>query len=184
MNVQRINRRSPLLIAAIGVLALFALDRLLLSTVLASWRDRQEQIATLQARLAQGDNLLDQETRWLRWREETGQRLLPENRSSAENQMLALVDGWARDGGLQVTALRPGWKQTDSKEPLFELQLTGSGGIASITRFLYAAETASSAVAIEQLELSAQNQDGRELGVNMRLTGLCQGNVAASRRRR
>ncbi len=176
-----IDRRKWLLAGAIGFLGLLVLDRLVLSPTLAGWRDRQDLIVQRRAQLADGNNLLDQETRWLRRRDEMQQRLLPPDKANAEKQLLGLVDDWARDSGFKLTALRPLWKQTEAREPLLELQVNGTGGMSAITRFLYAVETAPTAIAIEQLELSAQGQDGRELGLNMRWSGLCGGIAAKSR---
>ncbi len=184
MKLNALSRRQLLLIAVLGLLGLLVLDHLIFSPVLNGWRARQDRIAELRGWLAEGDNLLDQETRWLRRREEMMERLLPENRSVAENQLLGLVNDWARESGLKVTSLRPLWKETETREPLLELQVAGTCGIQSLTRFLYAVETARTAVAIEQLDLSAQGQDGRELGMTLRLSGLCQGGAVISRRKR
>ncbi len=173
MTFKGMETRKLLLIASLALLALLVLDRLVVSPLLAGWRERQERIAELRIQLAQADNLLGQESRWLRWREEAAERLLPVNQADAENQLLGLVDGWAREAGLKVTSLRPLWKETPAKRLLLELQISGSGNMASLTRFLHAIETGHTAIAVEQLDLSAQDQDGRELGLNMRVSGLC-----------
>jgi len=171
------DRRKPLLICATALILVLAVDRMLFSPALAHWRDRQQQIEALRIQLAHADNLLDQETRWLRRRQDMQQRLLPADKSGSEDQLLGLVDKWASSAGIQVTGLRPLWKQTRDQQALLEMQITGVGDIVATCRFLYAVESSAVAIAVDYFELTAQVNDGRKLALNLRISALPQSSI-------
>ncbi len=173
MNRAGLGRQRVLALAAGSALLLLLLDRVVFTPVLAGWRARAAEIATLQAAIATGSALLDQETRWQRWRDETGTRLLPAAPADAEGRLLTQVDGWARQAGLKVTALRPQWQPRSGGLPLVQLQVTASGPLSAIVPFLYQLETAQTALAIEQLSLTPARQEGGDLSLDVRLSGLC-----------
>lgn len=164
--------------AGICVLLLVA-DRLLLTPLLTRWRTKQDQIATLRLSIGQDQALLDQEARWHRWEAEARVRRLAGVRSEAESALIGAVDDWARGAGLTLTSIRPRWHEAtggDGRGPVqrarLELQLGGEGSVNAVTRFLYAAETAPMALAIERVDLSSASPDGQRLSLDLRVSGL------------
>jgi hypothetical protein len=174
VNLLRLGRERLLLFGALAALALLGLDRLVLTPCLVAWRARSEEILRLRLAAVQGGALIDQESRWLRWRDETNARLLPVAAGEAESTLLGKVDGWARSAGLAVTSLRPRWKQGAQQTRLLELQVVGSGAPAAVMGFMYQLETCPLALAVERLELVPRSPDGNELALDVRLSGLCQ----------
>ncbi len=174
------NRERLLVYAAGTCLALLLADRVVLSPVLATWDERAEAIREFRASLAQGATLLDQEARWLRWRDEAQARLLPAAPAEAESQLLTRVDGWARQASLRLTSLRPRWKDLGGGKTRLELQVTGTGSMNAVAGFVNSLETVPVAVAIEQLELRPARQDSTELTLDLRISGLCQSGATRS----
>ena len=81
------NRQQLLAVLAMGVLALLAADKLLLSPLSRLWQDRSRRIHDLRDRIANGSSLLKRErglsATWERMRTNT----LPTNASLAEQQV-------------------------------------------------------------------------------------------------
>jgi hypothetical protein len=177
MTWLRVSRERLLLGAALFCLLLLAVDRLVLVPFLAAWRARADEILHLRAAVKQGTVLMEQESRWLRWRDDLAGRLLPGAAGDAESQLLGHVDGWARAAGLAVSSLRPRWSVGPDRAPRFELQVAGSGPLQSVTSFLYQLEASSLALAVEHVELVSRNAQGSEIGLDVRLIALCQGNA-------
>jgi hypothetical protein len=182
MNLRRLGREKLLLGGTIVCLALFGLDRLLLTPVLAAWATRAEEIRRLRLANTQGADTIAQESAWLRWRDETKAKLLPAVPGDAESALLSRVDTWARSSGFNVSSLRPRWKEGAAQARLLELQVAGTGSPGAVTGFLYQLETSPVALAVEQLELVPRNPDGNELALDLRLSGLCPAATGKARR--
>ena len=177
-----ITRERLLLYAAGGCLGLLLLDHFVLSPFIASWRERAETIHRLRSSLAQGAGLIDQEARWLRWRDDYRARLLPGTPADAENRLLNQVDGWARQAGLRLTSLRPHWKESGTGQPqtVLELQVGGNGSMSAVVGFVHSLETAPLTLAVEQLELAPGRQDQSALTLDLRISSLCQASAVRS----
>jgi hypothetical protein len=175
MTMLQIGRERLLLFGALAGLSLLVFDRLLLTPALTAWQERADEIQRVHLNLAQGAAVVDQESRWLRWRTEMAARLLPAQAGDAESALLGRVDQWARSAGLTVSSLRPRWRDRDQRLPVLELQVAGNGTLGAVANFLYHVETSTLAVAVEHLELVPHTAEGTDLGLDLRLSALCQG---------
>jgi len=178
MNLTRLPRERLLLGGALACLLLLALDRLALAPFLRAWRERADEIVRLRAAAAQDAILMEQESRWLQWRDDAANRLLPAAPGDAENQLIGRVDGWARSSGLAVSSLRPRWTEGPDRAMRLELQVAGNGSLQAVSSFLYQAETSPVAVALDQMELVPRNTEGTDIALDVRLCALCQGPAA------
>lgn len=174
MNLRRLGRERLLLGGVIACLALFGLDRLVLTPLLVAWRGRAEEILRLRLAVTQGAPIIAKESYWRRWHDEANATLLPAVPGDAESALLGQVDTWARGAGLTLNSLRPRWKEGAAHARLLELQVAGTGAPGAIVGFLYQLETSSIALAVEQLALVPRNPDGNELALDLRISGLCQ----------
>lgn len=172
MSLRQLGRERLLLLLAGACIALFVLDRLLLTPLLTRWQGRAEELRRLRANAAQGAGIITQEARWLRWRDTAENRLLPGEPAAAESILLTQVDAWARQSGLMVKTLRPRWQDVKGQGSLPELQVAGTGSLSAVVRFLYQVETSPLALAVEHLELSAGSRDESSLRVELRISGL------------
>lgn len=182
MNLLRLSRERLLMLAAGACIALFALDHLVLTPCLEAWDSRAAEIHKLRTEITQGSATVEQEVRWLRWREEMGARRLPADPSSAENILLTRMDTLAKQSGLTLTALRPQWKESADRTSQPEIQVTGSGNISVVVKFLHGVESTPLALAVEHLELVPAMKNEGTLVLDLHLSGLCQAGAATPRR--
>ena len=174
MTLRQMGRERLLLVGAVAGFSLLALDRLLLTPALTAWHARADEIQRLRLSLAQGAAVVDQESRWLRWRDEMATRLLPALAGDAESALLGRVDQWARSAGFTVSSLRPRWRDREQRVPVLELQVAGSGPLSAVAAFLHQVETSTVAVAVEHVELLPRTGEGGDLALELRLSALCQ----------
>src|SRR5256885_4830754 len=104
------NRQQLLTIVAVGIVAVFALDKLMFTPLGNAWTDRNKRIKELRDRVANGNQLLRREealrARWDQMRTNT----LPKNSSLAEQILLKDFDKWSKDSGLSLDLINTQWK--------------------------------------------------------------------------
>jgi hypothetical protein len=165
------NRQKILTIVAVSAVALLALDRLVLTPLGHVWTKRSERIAELSKKLTQGKLLLGREdqirNRWSLMASNT----LPVNLSMAESKVLKSVDNWTQDSGISFTSIKPQWKQNADDYVTLECRADAFGDMSSLTRFLYDLEK-ESALRVEDVEISSRDNDGQQLSLGVRFTGL------------
>jgi len=169
--VNHAQRRKWLTVAAAALVGLYFADRLLITPLIDLGLSRSAQIADLRESIADARTLVDRaealEQRWDRMLEAS----LPTDEADAEGLVLSSVSAWAAEAGLQVTALRPRWTD-DADLRTLECRATGFGTIRQAAAFLYAIETSPMALKIEEATLSAADDAGGRLSLDIRFTGL------------
>jgi Tfp pilus assembly protein PilO len=166
------NRQKVLTIVAISAVALLALDRLILTPLGHVWAKRSERIAELSKDLTQGRLLLDREKRIRdRW-SNMASNTLPVNLSMAESKVLKSVDHWTQDSGISFTSIKPQWKQNADDYVTLECRADAFGDMSSLTRFLYDLEREPLALRVEDVEITSRDNDGQQLSLGVRFTGL------------
>jgi Tfp pilus assembly protein PilO len=172
-NLVGFNKREKLLILAAALCVVILLgDKFIISPMLNLWKTRAARIAALEESLNKGTVLTDrEETLTQRWQEMQG-RSLTNGASSAENQVLNRVSDWARTSGLNVTSLRPRWIDEGQEARKLEFSLSATGSMESVVRFLYELERDPLAIRLEDVELATHDEQGREITLSARFTGL------------
>jgi hypothetical protein len=167
------KRKQLLVIAAVACFGIFVADRVVARPLIKLWRARTAEIADLQLKLEKGEKLLSREdTVRRRWRE-MQKRSLPAEESLAENAVLQAVSRWSTDSRLNLGSLKPRWIEGDeSQYKRVEFNASAQGTLESITQFLFELEHDPLAVKIEQVELTAQDDKGSQLTVDVRFSGL------------
>ena len=166
------NRQKVLTIVAIAAVALLACDRLILTPLGHLWVERSQRIGDLSKSLTQGRLLLDREkTIRARW-SNMASNTLPINLSMAESKVLKSVDRWTQDSGISFTSIKPQWKQNADDYVTLECRADAFGDMQSLTRFLYDLEREPIALRVEDVEISARDNDGQQLSLGVRFTGL------------
>lgn len=183
MNVN--NRQQLLLIVAGCGLALLVSDRLILTPLTSSFKDRSDQIVKLKDNINNGNQIIALERsttdRWRTMRTNT----LPEDLSAAENLVFKAFDKWSLDSGISVSSIKPEWKHPSDEYVALEGRVDAFGSLQSITKFIYEIEnvkrqigsannTQKEAVAlrIESVELSARDNNGSQLSLGLLVSGL------------
>src|SRR5437867_1708393 len=145
------NRQQMLALAAIGLVALFAGDKLVLSPLFRSWAARGAQIAELRKQIDEGGRLLLREqsirSRWDQMRTNT----LPKDPSLAEQRVLKAFDRWSQESRVSITSLTPQWKRDADDFMTLQCRLDASGNLATLSRFLYDLEKDPVALQLESV---------------------------------
>jgi Tfp pilus assembly protein PilO len=168
-----INKRQQLLgVIAIAVVAIWAGDKLVLTPLTKSWKQRVTQIADLRKSVNQGTSLLERRTairsRWQMMRTNT----LPAESSVAENQVLRAFDRWSQDSRISITSIKPQWKHNADDYVTLECRVDAYGSLATLTRFLYDVEKDPLALRVEAVEITSRDNDGQQLSLALQVSGL------------
>ncbi len=170
MNIK--NRQQILTIAAVAIVAIFALDKLVLTPLGHAWTDRNKRIKDLRDRVGNGYQLLKREdalrTRWDQMRTNT----LPNNQSLAEQILLKDFDKWSKDSGLGLTSISSQWKHDDNDYMTLQYRIEAGGSLNAVTRFLYEMEKSPTALKLDNVEVSAHDNEGQQLTLGVQVSGL------------
>lgn len=165
------NREKLLMTLAGAVFGLLVLDKAVIGPLTESWKERAKQIGYLNSDVTRGRQLVarDQAIRQ-RWRE-MKQRALPASRSESESAVLNRVDEWSRSARLKPSQLLPRWNQEDDHAKL-NCRIEASGDMESVMRFIYDLDGEQLALRVESFELTSQDKQGRNLVLDLTLSGL------------
>jgi hypothetical protein len=170
------NRQQMLIIGAIAAVSLFAGDRLVLSPLLKAWSVRATRIADLHKNIDRANAMMQREqlpnqsirSRW----EQMSRNTLPNNNSTAEQQVFKAVDLWAQNSGVAISAITPQWKHDSEDYMTFECRVDAAGDLGKLSRFLYSVERDPMALKLELVELGARDKEGQQLSLGLQLSGL------------
>jgi hypothetical protein len=170
------NRQTLLQITAFVVIGLLGLDKLIVSPLLTRWKEGEERIDKLNTQINRGHDLLDrQQSIQDRWKEILHKNL-SDDVSVAENDVFKAVARWTRDSRTAYSSLTPQWQNHDQnhEQPYKTLEMRASlaGDQHSLCRFLYELEVDPLPIRLEDCELSARDDKGRQLDLNVRFTAL------------
>jgi hypothetical protein len=170
------NRQQVLVIAAIAIVGLFLLDRLVVSPLAASWKARSEKITDLQKRIVDGKAAMRRSSNVrARWDEMKTNTLAADN---AERRLLEAFNRWSRASNISISSIQPQWKRGDDDYMTLECHANASGSIQSMAQFLYNIEKDPMALRIEAVEVQSRDEAGQTLAVNLQVSGLVLGNFA------
>lgn len=172
MNVDLKNRQQLLAVIAIGAIALLAGDRLLFTPLAARWRERSDQVAALRKSYAQGAQLLQRDkVLQSRWNTMLA-HVLSNDVSAAGGQVYAAFDRWSQDSRVGITSIKPQWKRAAEDYATLECRVDASGSLPALTRFLYDIEHDPMALRIEDVGLTARDDNGQQLSLALQVSGL------------
>ena len=166
------DRRQLLIIGAITAIVLFAGDQLVLSPLTTAWSARATRIAELRKQINQGKMLvLREQSIRSRW-EQMSTNALPNNTSTAEQQVVTAIDRWAQSSGVTISAITPQWKHDSDDYMTYECRVDAAGDLGKLSRFLYSVERDPMALKLELVELGARDKEGQQLSLGLQLSGL------------
>lgn len=147
------KRERYALIAALGVLGLLLLDRVVLSRLMDARSSLQARHDRLATELAAAESLLAAQKQLVpRWQEmvKTGMK---NDAAEAEGQMLHVLRDAAEESGVTLTLLKP--ERLSEKPRLSEIsfQASGSGLLRGVVRLLWRLQTAGVPVKVTELQI-------------------------------
>lgn len=170
MNVKQ-RQQMLLLLAGLAVVLLLG-DRLVLTPLVAVWKDRAARMDELRASLAQGELLMQREdairSRWSSMKDNT----LPGTPSAAENELLKAFERWSRESGISIASIQPQWREGDEEYLSLECRAEGFGGMEAVSRFLYEVENDPMPVKVDGVEITARDAQGQVLTLGLQVSGL------------
>jgi Tfp pilus assembly protein PilO len=170
MNLQR--RETLMAVVAIVCFVSFVGDRLILTPAIEGWKERAAAIDKLEGDVTKGQKLLEQEDNFRRKWKEMEPLAFTENSAEAESKLLALVDQWGKNSGLQLKDLKPRIRKDNKNGDRMELTALGEGGMKEIAGFLFELETfKEAALALENVEITSKDDRGALLTLNVRISG-------------
>lgn len=170
------NRQQLLGIAAIVIVGLFALDRVVIGPLTKSWKARSQRIATLQKQISDGNATLKRAALIQgRWDQMQTNTLASTN---AERRLLEAFQRWSRASDISISSIQPQWKRGDDNHMTFECAANAAGSVSAVAQFLYNVEKDPMALRIEAVEIQARDEAGQNLAVNVQVSGLVLGNFA------
>ena len=170
------NRHQMLGIAAIAIVALFLIDRVVARPLTATWKARSERITNLQKQIIDGNATLKRATiirsRWNLMQTNT---LAADN---AERRLLEAFSRWSRAANISVSSIQPQWKRGDEEFMTLECHANASGSVNAMAQFLYNIERDPMALRVETVEIQSRDESGQNLAVNLQVSGLVLGSFA------
>ncbi len=168
------NRQQVLAAAAIAVVALFLLDRMVFTPLLDGWKERSRRIVELQKSIRDGEALLQRgpalQERW------ASMKSGALGAADAEGRLLEAFQKWARQSNISISRTQPSTKRgADDEYMTQECRVTASGPMAAIAEFLYHIEKDPMALRIESMEITARDEKGQTLALNLQVSGLVLG---------
>jgi hypothetical protein len=166
------NRQQVLAFAAAAGVVLLVGDKLVLTPLTNSWKERTKRITELTKSVNQGSLLLAREenirSRWDQMRTNT----LPTSVSGAENEVLKGFERWSQDSHISISSIKPQWKRGGDDYRTLECRADAFGSIQALTRFLYDLEKDPLALKVEAVEITARDNDGQQLTLGLQVSGL------------
>jgi hypothetical protein len=163
------NRQQILSVAAIAVVALLLLDRVVWSPLKSGWDRRTVDIQDYEKRIREGQAIIERgdmtRARWANMKTNT----LTE--ADAERKLLEAFQRWSDEARISVTSIQPS-KRIEEDHISEECRASLSGSIGALSRFLYAMEKDSMGVKVESLEITSRDDNGRMLSVGLTVSGL------------
>jgi len=166
------NRQQLLAYVAVGAVALFLTDKIIIRPLGNLWHARSERIVKLREKVAEGTGLLKSEqrirSRWAEMQTNT----LPVDASQAEQQLVDALYRWGRDSRVNVNGVVPTWKDGDDTYRALECRVDAAGSIDSLTSYLYAIEKDPMALKLQSVEISTADNEGQHLRLGLLVSGL------------
>ena len=167
------QRQRLLTFVAIGSIAAFAADSLVITPLYKSWKARAGKIAELRKSVSKGEQVLDRESALTsRWKSMHSNSLTDE-KSVAQSKALKKFDQWAQDSRLANFNIRPQWRRNSDEYSTLELTMDASGSMSGVTRFLHQLEKDPMALRIESLELTGRDTEGQQIMLTLSVSALC-----------
>jgi hypothetical protein len=166
------NRQQMLAVVAAAVVVLFIADKLIIDPLTSRWTARTKLIADLRKKVDDGHSLIRREQslrgRWEQMRANT----LPNNQSLAEQQVLKAFDRWCQESRVTPASISSQWKHDADDFMTVEYRVEASGNLPAVARFLHDVEKDPMALKLQNVEISAHDNNGQQLTLGLQISGL------------
>src|SRR5579863_6402666 len=168
-----IKGREKILAIGLGAcIVLWLLNLFVIDPLTASWHNRAKRIDDLRKQIADG-NMLVRRGPYLqdRWNSMLTNSL-PSDPAAAERKLFAAFDGWIQTSGVTQGSFRPELHQNDDGYSTLECRADVTGNMENVERFLFELEKDPLALKLNSVELTARDDNGRQLALVMEMSAL------------
>jgi hypothetical protein len=178
MEIKIKDRQKFLMITAIVVMALLIGNSVVYEPLMNSWSARQDRIKDLKKNVKDDNDLISERARILaKWDRMKG-NVLPMNSSLAGSKILQKKDAWVQQSSVSLDDFAPQLKQDNDQNDstnvvtTWECRADASGYMRSILNLLWAVENDPMGVQLEDVEISAKDNNGQEMAMGLTLSML------------
>lgn len=166
------NREQKIMILAVSALLILIGDRYVLSPILAARSEVSRQKEQLAAQLDESLALLERarilKPRWNGMLENG----LSYDVEKTEAAVLRYIENSSGQSGFSITSIQPEHLPVKEKFGTIEFMVSGSGSMESVTRFLWAIETANVPLKISTFQLGANNENADVMSLQLNMTSI------------
>jgi len=155
------------------VIAAFAGDHFIVEPLIANWKARSAEIADLRQKISQGEALIEHKDALREHWSDMRRRSLPTDGAKAEIEMQTAVGNWTKAASVVVSDIKPRWTENDETGGQLEVRLSASGKLPDLARFLYELEHDPISIRLDDVEIRARDDKGKELLLETRFTASC-----------
>jgi hypothetical protein len=168
------TKRERYIATAVGaVIALVALDQVVLSPYLDARSGLDKQIDAAVVKQKENTALFDRQTRLTRVWDDITKGGLKADESAAESQALNKSLDWAQAAGVNITAVKPERTTTVGDFEVIGFHLTGNGSTPAMGRLLLSFETAGIPVRVDEMTITPRKEGTDDLTIQLTLSTLC-----------
>jgi hypothetical protein len=168
--------RDKLILIGLGVCAgLYVLYLVVVTPVYNVWLGRQKDIANLRKTINSGQSMIQQsdliDSNW----NHVNLNTLSSNPTMAESKLFQSFAGWALNTGVTLIGQKPEPKDNpddDTAYRNYEWHADVTGNEQQIERFLYAVESSSLGLKVEEVDITSRDDFGRQLALGLTVSGL------------
>lgn len=166
-----LNKREQRIgIVTAVVLGALALDRVVLSPLLARQESASVRIDAAQLALSEATQTMQNDQRARRiWSELAGKTLLA-SAPDAEGQLLNRARQWADTSGLSLQSLKPERSEREEGYQKITIRATAAGSMQQVARFLDQVNTSEMPVRVSDLQVSPRKENVDDLSVVVALS--------------
>ena len=167
------HRQRLLAILAIAIVALFVLDRVVITPLIERWKTRAATLAQLRKSIEKGNSLIQRESHTRKRWNEVRKSTLPISASQAEKELFAAFEKWSSDSRVSISSVRPQWKKGASDDySVLECRVDAAGTLPVLAKFLYNIENSPMAVRTESVELTARDNSGEQIALGLLISAV------------
>ncbi|HEV8608231.1 MAG TPA: GspMb/PilO family protein [Tepidisphaeraceae bacterium] len=166
------RRERYIVIGAVTVVGLLALDRIFLTPLI----DRR-QVINAQMRLAseemeRADRLFANRIRLNRkWAEMSGSALKIDG-STAESQIIRAVGDWALEAGLNLSSVKPERAEKEKQFQKITFRANATGNMAAVSKFLWRLQTSKVPIRVIDLSITTRRDGVDDLSLDLGISTL------------
>lgn len=164
------NRQQLLAFVALGMVGVLVFINVIGGPMVDGWKRRAKDIEEMRAQIERGENSLKRvnmvRERWTQMQTNTL------SAADAERRMFEAFQNWARSSRVTISSIQRSWRQNDDDYMTLECQANATGSMGSLAQFVYNLEKDPMALRVENLEITARDENGQTLALALQVSGL------------